>query len=111
MSQNTAPDLTFSWIQAPQRLEYEQDPVPQSTADFLTAAQLGEMLQARFWGHNDFYRAPKQRLRDAQPSAEQVTQTLLVRTPALEDVDPRGGVVALGRLHGPAVLVGPSPPV
>lgn len=91
-------DVTLHRLEIPVRLEYGQDPVPASTADFLAAAQLGEMLQARFWGHNDFYRSPEQRLRDAQPSAERVEETVLARTPELEDDDPRGGVVGLGRL-------------
>lgn len=98
MSQTAGMPLHLDWTEAPPRLEYECDPVPQGTADFLAAAQLAEMLQARFWGHNDFYRSPEQRLRDAQPSAERVEETLLARSPELEDDDPRGGVVGVGRL-------------
>lgn len=98
MSRTDSLHLRLDWTEAPPRLEEEQDPVPQSTADFLAAAQLAEMLQARFWGHNDFYRSPEQRLRDAQPSAERVEETVLARSPELEDDDPRGGVVGVGRL-------------
>ncbi len=90
--------MHLHWIEIPERLEYEREPMPQGTVDVLAAAQLMEMLRARFWGHNDLYRAPEQRLRDAQPSAERIEETLLARSAELEDDDPRGGVVGIGQL-------------
>jgi GNAT superfamily N-acetyltransferase len=84
------------WLELPPHLDQSRLPMPDATADFLQVAQLANLITSLFWGNNDFYESPGNRLAAARPRADFRMDYVVARQD--DDVDDPGRIVGFGFL-------------
>ncbi|MCY1159565.1 MAG: family N-acetyltransferase [Citricoccus sp.] len=84
------------WLELPSRLDRSRLPMPDTTADFLQVCQLANLITSLFWGHNDFYESPENRLAAARPRPDLRTDYVVARED--DDEDDPGRIVGFGFL-------------
>lgn len=96
-------EVRLAWLELPERLEQHRLPMPPATADFLQVAQLGNMITSLFWGTNDFYESPAEKLAGAQPRPDQITRYViaLLQQGDSSDFDADGRIIGYGVLRLP----------
>lgn len=96
-------EVRLAWLELPERLEQHRLPMPPDTADFLQVAQLGNMLTSLFWGHNDFYVSPAEKLAGAQARPDLITRYViaLLQHGDSEGFDADGRIIGYGVLRLP----------
>lgn len=96
-------EVRLAWLELPERLEQHRLPMPPATADFLQVAQLGNMITSLFWGNNDFYESPAEKLAGAQPRADLITRYViaLMQNADSSDFDADGRIIGYGVLRLP----------
>jgi GNAT superfamily N-acetyltransferase len=88
--------IATQWLELPPRLDQARLPLPDATADILQVAQLANLLTSLFWGTNDFYESPQNRLAAARWRADVRTDYVVARR--VHDVDEPGRIVGFGFL-------------
>jgi GNAT superfamily N-acetyltransferase len=88
--------ITLEWLELPRALDQARLPMPPSTADFLQVAQLANLLTSLFWGTNDFYESPENRLAAARWREDSRMDYVVARL--ADDVDAPGRIVGFGFL-------------
>lgn len=95
--------VQVEWLTLPERLEQSRLPMPPSTADFLQLSQLGNLITSLFWGTNDFYESPQEKLAGAQLRPDLITRYAVARLEdgGPDDLDADGRVIGYGVLRMP----------
>jgi GNAT superfamily N-acetyltransferase len=93
---DTPDGLALDWLELPRALDQARLPMPPSTADFLQVAQLANLLTSLFWGTNDFYESPENRLAAARWREDSRMDYVVARL--ADDVDAPGRIVGFGFL-------------
>jgi GNAT superfamily N-acetyltransferase len=92
----TPEGLALDWLELPGQLEQSRLPMPPSTADFLQVAQLANLITSLFWGTNDFYESPENRLAAARWREDFRMDYVVARL--VDDVDAPGRIIGFGFL-------------
>ncbi|HRO29996.1 GNAT family N-acetyltransferase [Citricoccus sp.] len=92
---DTRHGLALDWLELPQHLDQSRLPMPATTADFLQVSQLANLITSLFWGSNDFYESPENRLAAARPRPDFRVDYVAAR---LDDPEDPGRIVGFGFL-------------